>query len=72
MNPLQVFYNDKTLKEAVKAHLVDSLKELIVLKAFKGEDTTGSAEAKSAIEHGFAKLEEMFGEKKKEIKKIIR
>lgn len=72
MNPLQQFYADKTQKEAVKTHLVESLKELIILKAFRGEETTGSAEAKAAIEHGFAKLEEMFGEKKKEIKKIIR
>ncbi len=72
MNPLLTFYNDKNLNEAVMAHFMDSLKDLAVMKAFKGESVTGIAEAKIVLDHAFAKLEAAFGEKKKPIKKIIK
>jgi len=72
MNPLQTFYNDKTLKEAVYNHLVESLKELAITKAFKGEEVKGIQEAKVTIDHAFAKLEDMFGEKKKPTRRVIK
>lgn len=72
MNPLLTFYNDKNMNEAVKALLLDSLKELAIAKAFKGESVVGIAEAKVTIDYAFAKLIDMFEEKKQPKKKVIR
>jgi hypothetical protein len=72
MNPLLTFYNDKHMKEAVEALFVDTLKELAVTKAFKGESNVGIAEAKVVIDYSFAKLENMFAPKKKIVRRVIK
>jgi hypothetical protein len=72
MNPLLTFYNNRPEHDAVKAFMIQFLAELAAEKAFKNEPTSGIHEAKVVIDEMFAKLEELFGEKKKPVRRNIR
>lgn len=69
MNPLLLFYNNETQREAVRNFMVETLAEMAVEKAFEGTDTKGMQEARECINKMFDKLEELYGiiEKPKEI-----
>lgn len=61
MNPLQTFYNQTSMREAVQQFQVAVLRELAADAAVAGESTAGFKDANDAINRSFAKLEEMYG-----------
>lgn len=61
MNPLNVFYQNETQREAVKEFMVDTLKQIAVEKTFNGESVEGIMEAHDLIERSFNRLEELYG-----------
>jgi len=61
MQSLKLFYDNIQEREAVKAFLIDCLKELAVEKTFDGEDVSGIKEARQNIERAFDRLDEMYG-----------
>ena len=60
MNPLQLFYRNESEREAVRAFLVETLRENAADKALKGEDTKGFQDAKDAIDNMFDKLQQAY------------
>jgi hypothetical protein len=64
MNPLKLFYENETQREAVKTFLIDNLKEMAVDTVFDKKATAGIYEAKKVIDKSFEKLEEIFAERK--------
>lgn len=71
METLFTFYNNEVEREAVRAFLMENLRELAVIRAFSGKEVTGIAEAKTVIDAAFSRLEEKF-KPKKITKKTIR
>ena len=67
MNPLQLFYNDKIMRDTVKEFLLINLKDLAVETVFNKKDIVGIFEAKKVIDNSFEKLEELFMKKGKPI-----
>ncbi len=63
MNPLQLFYNNEVEREAVKAFLISSLRELAGDYAVEGKPTSGIKEASECVEIAFDKLEELYSVK---------
>lgn len=61
MNLLLTFYNNQAEREAVKAFMIDTLKEIAVDRAFSGQDVYGMQQAKECIDRAFDKLEETYG-----------
>jgi hypothetical protein len=64
MNPLQNFYENTPVREAVHAYLIETLREEIIVRAFQGQDVKDVAEAKKIIDKSFAKLNGNFAKKK--------
>lgn len=61
MNPaLRNFHDNENLREAVKAFLIESLKQMAVERVFEKQSTSGIYEGKKAIEYAFNKLDEMY------------
>ena len=67
MNPLKQLQENTVMREAVKAYMLDTLKELAVERVFAQKDVKGIYEAQEVVEKAFNKLEEEFGEKKKTV-----
>ncbi len=67
MNPLQQFQLNETLREAVKAFMVETLRELAVERVMAQKDVKGVYEAQEVIDNAFNKLEELYAEKKKTV-----
>ena len=67
INPLVTFYNNEHEREAVKAFLMEQLKELAIERAFDGDDVVGIKEARDTIVRSFDRLDEMYGKKDKSI-----
>jgi hypothetical protein len=68
MQLLKLFYDNKPELEAVKAFLIDCLKEQAVEKTFNGEDVSGIKDARENIERAFDKLDSIYG--KIEVSKV--
>jgi hypothetical protein len=60
MDILQQFYNDTATREAVKAFMVDTLREMAVERVFDKKAVAGIYEGKKAIEKSFDRLEELY------------
>ncbi len=60
-NILRNFYNNQSEREAVKAFLIEMLKEIAVERAFAGEDTLGIQEANECVIKAFDNLEVAYG-----------
>lgn len=58
---LRAFYNNESEREAVRAFMVETLRELAADRALKGEPTEGVALANKTIDHTFAKLQTLYG-----------
>jgi len=67
MNPLVLFYNNKTQREAVKDFIILTLKDVAVERSFAGQSIDGIKDAKELIDKAFYRLEELYGEKEKPI-----
>lgn len=61
MNPLLLFYNNETEREAVHTFLIQTLKDIAVERAFQGQDIGGIADAAELIETAFKKLDDEYG-----------
>lgn len=61
---LHKFYIDQEMREAVKEFMLNHLKDITVKKAFAGESTEGTLEAKNTLQNAFKQLEDMYGPKK--------
>lgn len=61
MNPLQRFYGDKPMSEAVQAFMIQVLRDMAADQAFKGVDVSGIRDANMCIDKTFDKLEEIYG-----------
>lgn len=60
MNPLQLFYQNETQREAVRVFMIDVLREMAADQAFNGESTTGIKEANECVEKTFDKLQALY------------
>jgi hypothetical protein len=60
MNPLQRFYNDKEMYNAVYRHIIDNVKEYAGEQAIQGKDTSGIKDANDILQKSFAELEKSF------------
>ena len=65
MNPLKQLQENPVMREAVKAYMLETLKELAVERVFAQKDIKGIYEAQEVVEKTFTRLQEEFGEKKK-------
>jgi hypothetical protein len=62
MNPiLRNFYDNSNEREAVKAFLIDVLKDMAVERVFEKQTISGLYEGRKAIEKAFNRLEELYG-----------
>lgn len=66
-NILRQFYNNQSEREALKAFMVEVLKEIAVEKTFNGESVEGIKEAHELIGKMFDTLEVKYGI----IKKVV-
>ena len=64
MNPLKQLQENTVMREAVKAYMLETLRELAVERVFTKESTEGIYEAQEVVEKTFDKLQEEFGVKK--------
>lgn len=67
-NPLQQFYLDEGVREAVKSFLILCLKDEAVELTFNGQETRHIKQANDIIEKAFNKLEQQYGKKEKKQK----
>jgi len=67
MNPLKQLQENTVMREAVKAFMLDTLKELAVERVFAQKSIDGIYEAQEVVENTFNRLQELYGEKKKNI-----
>jgi hypothetical protein len=65
MNPLQQFQLNEILREAVKAFMIEQLREMAVERVFDKKAISGIYEARKVVDATFDKLEELYAEKKK-------
>lgn len=65
MNPLNTFYNDSQMREAVYNFLIEQLANTAVTAAFLNGSVSGIKEAKELIDTAFSLLESTYGQKKK-------
>lgn len=62
MNPtLRNFYTNENEREAVKAYLIESLKEIAIEKSFAGESVVGIPEARQMVDKMFDNLKVAYG-----------
>lgn len=64
MNPLQKFYTDKAVREALKELFEQCANEQAVLDMDKGVDVSYVPKNKAIFRLMYSKLDEAFGEKK--------
>ena len=67
MNPLQQFQLNETMREAVKAFMIEQLKEMAVEQVFDNKAVSGIYEARKVVDTTFDRLEELYAEKKKPV-----
>ncbi len=67
MLPLQQFYTNETMREAVKAFLIDQLKEMAIETVFDKKATAGIYEARKVIDKAFDKLIELYKPEEKPV-----
>jgi len=60
---LAQFYENKELREAVQAFLIDQLGKLAVTESFAGRPTQGIVEAKKALDNAFTELAKLYARK---------
>ena len=60
---LKDFFLNETMRNEVKAYLIDFLREQAIEKAFAKEDTSAIAEAKEVLDKAFENLEVLFAPK---------
>lgn len=62
---LKVFYDQESVREAVKDFMHDLLDTSALKDVYKGNDVSGYKEARTTVDKLFARLEELYGEKDK-------
>jgi hypothetical protein len=67
MNALRQFYENTGEREAVKAFLIEALKEIAIERTFSGVEVSGIKDARECVDKMFDKLEEAYGKVKKPI-----
>lgn len=67
MDHLHIFYDQTSVREAVKDYLHTLLDEGALKAVYKGEDASGYKEARATVDRMFARLEELYGQKDKPI-----
>lgn len=67
MEILAGFYRNEAEREAVKAFLIECLKEMAVGRVFDKQTVAGIYDARKIIDLAFQRLEELYGVKEKEI-----
>lgn len=61
MNPLKVFYENETEREAVREFMTETLRTLAADRAMEGKPTSGILEARECIDMAFDKMAELYG-----------
>ena len=61
MNQLNLFYQNESEREAVKAFFIQTLEELAVERVFDKQSVAGIYEARKVVSKVFDKLEEKYG-----------
>lgn len=64
---LKIFYDQESVREAVKTYMNDLLDVSALRDVYKGGDVSGYKEARNTIDKLFARLEELYGQKDKPI-----
>lgn len=67
MDHLHIFYDQESVREAVKDYMRSLLDESALKDVYKGNDTSGYKEARATVDKLFARLEELYGQKDKPI-----
>lgn len=60
-NTLRTFYNNENEREAVRAFMIETLRELAADKALDGKPTTGIQDAGDCIDQMFDTLKNKYG-----------
>lgn len=65
MDHLKIFYEQESVRDAVKDFMHDLLDTSALKAVYKGEDVSGYKEARATVDRLFARLEELYGQKDK-------
>lgn len=60
---LKIFYEQETVREAVKQFLLDTLDEQVLDRAYKQGDVVGYKEAREVVRGAFSRLNELYAKK---------
>lgn len=60
---LKIFYEQETVREAVKQFLLDTLDEQVLDRAYKQGDVVGYREAREVVCGAFSRLNELYAKK---------
>lgn len=64
---LHIFYDQESVREAVKDYMQTLLNERALKDLYEGKDVSGYKEARATVDKLFARLEELYGQKDKPI-----
>ena len=62
---LHIFYDQESVRNAVRDFMHDLLDERALKSVYKGEDVSGYKEARATVDKLFARLEELYGKRDK-------
>ena len=63
LDHLKIFYDQESVRHAVRDFLHDMLDVSALHDVYKGNDVSGYKEARAIVDKSFARLEELYGEK---------
>lgn len=65
MDYLKIFYDQESVRNAVKEHLLTTLDAQVLQDTYAGRDVSGYKEARKTIQEFFSRLTELYGTKEK-------
>lgn len=65
MDYLKIFYDQESVREAVRKHLLTTLDAKVLEDTYAGRDVSGYKEARKTLQEFFSRLTELYGTKEK-------